>query len=191
MDMIIKSKIKQGILKLFFFNEDKEFYLSQIAKTIDTSRGTAQRELRKLEKIGILKSEKKSSLRYYFLNKQDPLFDEWRGLVHKTIGIETELRRMVRKMTGVRFAFIFGSYTKGDFNSGSDVDLFIIGNPDKHELAEGIKRMEKGIEREINYHVYGEDEFEKKIRSNSFLQNIIKKIIILTPNEEEFRKILR
>lgn len=190
-DVIIKSKIKQNILKLLFYsNESKEFYLSEIAKIVKTSRGTAQRELEDLKKVGIVGSEKKANLRYYFLNKQDPLFEEWQGIVKKTIGIEKEFEEIIKKIGGIKFAFIFGSYIKGDFKSDSDIDLFIIGNPNEDKLIEYINKLEKKIDREINYHIYGASEFRNKIREDSFLKNITKNYILLTSNQDEFKRLL-
>lgn len=191
LNLIIKSKIRQGILKLFFSNKNKEFYLSEIAKIMNVSRGTTQREAEKLEKIGILKSEKKNNLRYFILNRQDPLFEEWESIIRKTIGIETELEKVLQKIGRIRFAFIFGSYAKGDFKSDSDIDLFIVGNPDEDIVISKIKKIEKEINREINYHIYSEKEFQKRIKTDSFLQNITKKYILLTKNKNEFETISR
>lgn len=188
-DIIGKSKIKQSILKLLFSNQEKEFYLSELARIIETSRGNAQRELKKLEAAGIIKSEKRNNLKYYFLNKQNSLFAEWEGIVKKTVGIENELKNIIQKIDRIKYAFIFGSYAKGDFKSNSDIDLFIIGNPLEDELIKKINKLEKEINREINYHIYSEKEFKKKVKISSFLQNVIKKYTMLTPNEKEFRKI--
>ena len=190
-DIIGKSKIKQNILKLLFSNQEKEFYLSEIARIAGASRGNAQKELKKLEKVGIIKSEKRNNLRYYFLNKQNSLFAEWEGIVKKTIGIENELKNIIQEISRIEHAFIFGSYARGDFKSESDIDLFIIGNPEENELIRQITKLEKEINREINYHIYSEKEFKKKIKINSFLQNVVKKYIMLTDNEKEFRKMLR
>ncbi|HAI74412.1 MAG TPA: hypothetical protein DCS28_02030 [Candidatus Moranbacteria bacterium] len=190
-DILGKSKIRQSILKLLFSNQEKEFYLSEIARIINASRGNAQKELKKLEETGIIKSEKRNNLRYYFLNKQNPLFTEWEGMVKKTVGIENELKNIIQKISEIEYAFIFGSYAKNDFKSESDIDLFIIGNPSEDELIKQINKLEKEINREINYHIYSEKEFKEKIKTNSFLKNIIKKYIMLTPNEKKFRKIFR
>ncbi|MFA6047369.1 MAG: nucleotidyltransferase domain-containing protein [Parcubacteria group bacterium] len=191
LNLFFKSKTRQGIAKLLFSNEDKKFYLSEIARIVAASPGTAQRELEKMLKTGIIKSEMVASRRYYFANKQDPIFFDVQNIVRKTIGIEAGLESVVKKISNIEFAFIFGSYAKGDFGGNSDVDLFIIGNPDEDELIAKISKIEKEIDREINYHIWGVAEFLKKIKKDSFLQNVTKKYILLTKNKNEFRKLLQ
>lgn len=190
LDLITKSKTRQKILKLLFANENKSFYLSEIAKKTKTSTGTCQRELNKMVKSGILKTEKQGPLRYYTLNKQNSLFNEFKSIVNKTIGIEPELKKQVNKIKGLKYAFIFGSYAKGDFGANSDIDLFVIGRIDEDDLFPKIKKIEESVNREINYHLYTEKEFLKNIKTNTFLQNISKKYQLLTNNLNEFRKLL-
>lgn len=191
--IIGRSKIRQKILKLLFANESKSFYLSEIAKIIGTSAGNAQRGLEKLAKEGIVKSEKKANLHYYILDRKNPIFKDIESIVRKTVGIETELAEILGKMKGVEFAFIFGSYAKGeDFRSDSDVDIVIIGNPDETELNRKIGLLEKSIGREINYHLYSDArEFIKKVKNESFLANVVRQYIFLAGDIDEFKKLRR
>lgn len=190
LNLFFKSKTQQGIARLLFSNEDKKFYLSEIARIVAASPGTTQRELEKMLKTGIIRSEMADNRHYYFANKQDPIFFDVQNIIRKTIGIEAELRSAMSRISNVEFAFIFGSYAKGDFGGNSDVDLFIIGNPNEDKLITKISKMEKEISREINYHIYGAAEFRKKIKKDSFLQNITKNYVLLTKNQNEFRKLL-
>jgi predicted nucleotidyltransferase len=178
---------------LLFANESKSFYLSEIAKIIGSSAGNTQRELERLVKDGIVKSEKKANLRYYGLDRKNPIFSDLENIVKKTIGIEAELKKILDSLMGVKFSFIFGSYLKGEeFKSDSDVDIIIIGTPDENKLSRNIGRLERAIGREINYHIYSSaEEFRKKIKNQSFLKNVVKKYQILTGDKNEFKRILR
>lgn len=197
LDLITKSKIRQKILKHLFSQKDRSFYLSEIAKQAGVSAGTCQRELNRLIKHGLLTSEKKATIRYYSLNQRNPLFDDFKKMVDKTIGIESELRQLVKKIKGLKFAFIFGSYVKGDFGSDSDIDLYLVGDISEDEFLTKLKKIEKTINREINYHLSSELEFKKKLKhinQNSFYKNIIQDHILLTDNIDdfsEFRKLLK
>ncbi len=190
-DLISKSKVRRQILKILFSSPDKEFYLSEIAKKIDASVGNCQRELEKMVRANVLTSQKKVNLRVYSVDRRNPFYRDLQNIINKTIGIEEEIRRMIRKISGVRFAFIFGSYAKGELSSVSDIDLFIIGKIDEDALIKKLTKSEKSIDREINYHIYSEKEFKKKFRENSFLQNIVKNYILLTNNKNEFKRLLR
>ena len=190
--IIAKSKIRQKILKLLFANEEKSFYLSEIARIAGTSAGNAQRDLEKLVKEGIAKSDKKANLRYYSLDKKNPAFADIENIVRKTIGIEAELAEIFRKLKGVDFVFIFGSYVKEGLKNESDIDIVIIGKPDEDELNRKISQLEKTIGREINYHLYStESEFIKKIKKESFLKNVVRRYKLLVGDKNELKKLLQ
>jgi predicted nucleotidyltransferase len=159
-----------------------------MAGMIETSIGTTQRELNKLVEEEVVSSRKYANLRYYFLNKKNPYFQDLQKIVSKTIGIEFELKKIISGKKGVEYAFIFGSYARGGFNYQSDLDLFIIGDPDQDSLIKDINSAEEYLGREINYHVYYAEEFKQELKHNSFLQNAIKNTIFLTDNEDEFRR---
>jgi predicted nucleotidyltransferase len=186
-----KSKTKQKILRLLFANEEKSFYLSEIAKIVGVSAGNAQRELNRLKRDGVVASQKKGNLRYYSLDKNNPAFPDIENIVKKTIGIELELSEIFSGLKGVKFAFVFGSYAKNELKSGSDIDIVVIGNLDENELSKKTNSAENEIGREINYHIYSLPEFKKRLREESFLKNVVKKYKILSGNKNEFRKILQ
>jgi len=190
-DFIFKSKTKREILNFLFSFSEKEFYLSEIARKISTSVGTCQRELDKLVKANILGSEKRNNLKLYFVDKKNPFYNDLKNIINKTIGLEGKIKKTVNKIKGVEFAFIFGSYVKGNFSNNSDIDLFIIGEIKEDEIFKKIKMLENEIGREINYHIYSKVEFKKKFKTNSFLQNILKNNIFLTDNKDEFRKLFK
>lgn len=191
LEILQKSKVRQNILKLFFANEEKSFYLSEIAKIIKVSAGTCQRELNRIVLSDILKMEKRANLNFYFLNKQNPLLKEIRSIFAKTLGIEIELKKIIKSVSGVKYALIFGSYVKGGFHSDSDIDLLIIGQINEDELIRKIKILERIIQKEINYHLYLEDDFRQKLKQKSFLQNVLQNYLILTDNDYEFKKLFK
>jgi predicted nucleotidyltransferase len=190
-DFIFKSKTKKEILKLLFSFPEKKFYLSEIARKINSSIGSCQRELEKLVKSNILSSKKKNNLKLYFVDKKNTFYNDLKNIINKTIGLEGKIKTGVKRVKGVEFAFIFGSYVKGNFSNDSDIDLFLIGDISEDEVFEKFRAVEKEIGREINYHIYSKSEFKKKFKSDSFLQNIIKNNIFLTDNKDEFGKLFR
>ena len=191
LDLITKSKTRQNILRLLFANPKNEFYLSEIAKKTKASVGNCQRELSKMVKLGILKSDRKTNLIFYSVNRQSPIFDEFSKIISKTIGLDEELRNLIKKFPGIKFALIFGSYLRKDFSANSDIDLFLVGKINETVLIKEIRLLESAVGREINYHLYSEEDFKSKLKVNSFLQNIVKNYLFLTDNQNEFEKLLR
>ena len=189
-ELLTKSKIRKNIILLFVYNQRKEFYLSEIARMVNTSPGTAQRELNRLIAMDFVTFQKTANLNVYKLNIKHPLLGEIESIVQKTFGMEVELRAELSKIGQIRYAFLFGSYVKGGFKSDSDIDLFIIGDAENEQVFDTIQKVEEKIGREINYHVLSENEFKEKVRKNFFLQEIVKDFIMLKGDESEFKRIV-
>ena len=172
---IFRSKAKQAIFRLYFTNPEKRFYLRELERELSTPVSMLRKELIALEKEGLFSSSKQGNLLYYSLNKEYALYNEIKTIVFKTIGIQGTLAKTLLPLKNIGVAFIYGSYAKDASNAKSDVDLFIIGNPDEDILIEKINTLEKSLKREINYSIYSRVDFEKKKKQkDSFIGDIIK-----------------
>lgn len=190
-DILFKSKIRQKILSRFFADESRKFYINEMARLVNTTQGTCRRELNRLVDMGVLTTSKEGNLLYYHVNKQNPLYREFSTIIQKTIGIEAKLKSALQDFRGISFAFIFGSYAKREFRPESDIDVVIIGIIEEGSLVRVFKDVEKAIGREINYHIYTGKEFKNKLRTDSFIKNIIKNRIIIKGDEIAFRELLK
>lgn len=191
LNFITKSKIRQKILLLFLYHPERAYYINETAKIIKTSSGTAQRELEKLADSGFLKKEKNANLTYFRINPENPLLDDIKSITKKTIGLEQLLKDELGKLEQVKFAFLFGSYIKGDFKPDSDIDLYAIGDIDENEFYKTIKTVEAKIMREVNYHLSSLEEFRKNLEKSFFHKEILKNYQLLIGNENEFRKFIK
>ena len=97
------------ILKLFFAQPEKEYYLREIAKILGKEPSHYQRHLDEFVAQGILLDERKGNMRFFKLNKNFHLFAEIRSIISKTLGIEAKLQSLVDKQDGLEGAFLFGS----------------------------------------------------------------------------------
>ncbi len=168
------------ILNLFFKDQEKEYYFREIAKKLNKEPSYCQKYLDNLVKDKILLDERRGNMRFFRLNKEHPLYEEIKSIVSKTIGLENELKELVDKLDNVECAFVFGSIAKGTENSNSDIDLMLIGDINQDAFITMLSSLEGKIAREINYHIYSNQEIVKKIKekdgfiSNIFLSPIIK-----------------
>jgi len=130
-DFLGKSNIRKKIILLFVYNPRKEYYLSEVARAVGTSAGTAQREINRLLKSDFVIFHKKANLNLYRLNTRFTLIEEVRSIIRKTIGVEVDLKRDLTEVGGIIYAFLFGSYAKKGLKSDSDIDLYIIGDAEE------------------------------------------------------------
>ena len=185
-----RSRIRQKIILLFVYNKGKEFFLSEVARWVNTSAGTAQRELNRLRRMDLLTFDKKGNLSFYKLNDANPLLDEIEIIVRKTLGIEVELKKALAGIRGIRWAFTFGSHAKGTLKADSDIDLFIIGSMSEDDVYNAVRTVEEIVGREINYHLSGESEFAKSSKDGSFYKEIAAGPLMLIGREDELRQFI-
>ena len=185
------TKNRAELLRLFFTNPERSFYMQEIGRILDKKPGVFQRTLNNLVSEGIVESEHKANARYFKANKHYPLYKELKSIVFKTVGVEASLKAELELINGIQYAFIYGSYAKGKENYLSDIDLVIIGNPDEDELIKKLDRLEEKLQREINYKFYKLKEFAKEIKEKEpFVLEIFKeKHTILIGDQDALRKI--
>jgi predicted nucleotidyltransferase len=93
-------------------------------------------------------------------------------------------------LPGIKYAFIFGSYAKGEENAQSDIDLIVVGDVDIDSIDERMTGLEKKLGRSINYLTFDEREFSRKRRKrDGFIMEVLKdKKIMLIGDEEHLKK---
>ena len=80
---LIQSKARVKLLSLFLTNSDKRFYSRELVKLTGEHYNAIWRELCHLERIGLLLSENKTNIKYYYANKLFPLYEELKCIVVK------------------------------------------------------------------------------------------------------------
>lgn len=182
---ITKSKLREELLTLYFTTPNKKYYLRELERILNFSVGNIRRELIKLESTGLFLSENKGNLVYYYLNKSYPLFKELKSIIFKTSGAPKMLQNILNKFDGIDRAFIYGSFAKGKERESSDIDLLIIGEVNEDKLIEVISNVERKLQREINYSIYGKEDFKKKEKEGRpFILDILKEKKIFLIGDE-------
>jgi predicted nucleotidyltransferase len=171
---IFGSKVRKSLFKLYFTNPDSAYYPRELERMLDIPVSMIHKELMRLQKEGLLTSARKANSVFFSLNKAYPLFDELKSIVFKTIGIQGELKKALDSIKGIKTAFIYGSFARNQADASSDIDLFIIGEIDENKLVREIRKLEKGLKRDVNYNLYSEKDFTKKKKEkDSFIKDLI------------------
>ncbi len=181
------SSTRAELLGLFFNNPDDRFYLREIARHIGKDAAGIKRELDKLVKIGLLAIEKRGVQKYYFANKNSPIFSEMKGLIFKTTGVQGAMKTSLSRLKGVKVAFIYGSYAKGAEKEDSNINLMVVGQANITELNDMVMGLEEKLKRDIDYLVFDEQEYKKrKELRDPFIRELLKgKKIFLIGKEDE------
>lgn len=175
--LLSKSSLKKRLLAIFFTNPEAELYVREAAARINADPTNVSRELRKLEEEGLFFSKSRGKQKYFRLNKNYPLYGEFKSMIMKTVGVQGSLETLVKGVPGVRRAFIYGSFARNTERAGSDIDLCLIVRKNEFKessLLEGLHRLERALGREINYTFLTEEEWKSKQRlKDSFIMKLL------------------
>ena len=93
LDTFITSRVRRKIIVIYAKYPDFKTHVRGLAKLIKEDAGNIQRELKKLEKVGFLISEKQANTKVYFTNKQFHIFKELQGIVLKSQRAATQKKQ--------------------------------------------------------------------------------------------------
>ncbi len=190
---LFSSKTRVEILKLFLFNPQDSFYQRQISAITHQPIRGVQREVIKLESIGLIEKSIQGNRIYYKTNKKCPIFEQLKMILFKSVGIAEVLEKNLKKRNNIKIAFIYGSYAKGQENLLSDIDLMVVGSITSKELSSILSKPKRELTREINYAVFPQQEFRERIRNKDhFLNAVLKdKKIFIVGNKNELKAIIK
>lgn len=167
------SKIAQKVLTYFLLNPQAEMYLNEMANKFNVDRGNLTKKLAEWEREGILFKNKTGNLSIYQINKKYPLLAEIKKIAQKSFGLENELKKILKKIKGLKIAVIFGSYAQNRLGAESDIDLLLVGSHNFLKTQEEVVKLQRQFDREINVIDMTEKEFEKK-KNGELLKNVFK-----------------
>ncbi len=183
----LRSDARRRLLAYYFTNPTSRHHLRDLAERLSTDPSNLSKELRRLEREGLFRSEISGRQKYFQLNREYPLFDEVRRIVGKTIGAVGVIRGCLKKIGGIDEAYLYGSFAKNQQDAASDVDVLVIGAPREEILAQAVRKLERQLGREINYTVLTPKEFaSRRARKDAFLENVWhnKRVSLIAPDEE-------
>jgi predicted nucleotidyltransferase len=183
----LRSAARRRLLAYYFTNPTARHHLRDLAARLSTDPSNLSKELGRLEREGLFRSEISGRQKYFHLNREYPLFAEVKKIVEKTIGAVTVIRESLRKIEGIDKAYLYGSFARNQQDAASDLDVLIIGVPREEVLAQAAQKLERQLGREINYTVLTPKEFEsRRARKDAFLENVWhnKRVSLIAPDEE-------
>ncbi len=166
--------MRDRLLSEFLGRPAVKAHVREAARRVGASAPAVAEELSRLATAGILSTERIGRSLVYSVNERSPIVPELRSLVRKTIGVEGQLRSALEGLPGVEAAYVFGSRASGRETPQSDVDLLVVGAPDRAALAERLAQVEEAIGRDINLvQVTGDDLERHRTGPSPFWKSVL------------------
>jgi predicted nucleotidyltransferase len=192
-DRLFGSKTRVTLLVKLLMNSEKSFYIRELSRELNIPYGMLYKEEKNLASLNIINEENKGKVTLVTINKSLPFFAELKNLLIKTAGLGDLLKNALSELSGVRYALVYGSFASGEESASSDIDVLIVGSAKEEKILNAIGSTEKTVGREINYILWNEEEFMKRVRSRHHLLTEIasKPLMMLIGEEDEFRRTIK
>ena len=152
LNKLITSKTRLRLLIKFFINQANSGYLNGLATEFNESTNSIRKELNHLSEAGYLQKYKDHNKVGYKANTGHPLFDMLQKVVHKHLGLEEIVERVLERMGPVQKILLVGDYAEG-LDSGT-IDVVLIGNKLNTEYIEALEEKIEGvIDRKVNFYL--------------------------------------
>jgi predicted nucleotidyltransferase len=161
---LFRSRGQARLLARVFLHPNERLSLNQLAAELGSDPATVQREAERLERAGILTSERVGTARLIRPNESSPFYPELSGLIFKAFGPLPVLRGRLAQLPGVEGAFIFGSwasrYAGEPGEAPGDIDLLILGRPDRRKLARLCREASEELGLEVRPTVLAKEDWD-------------------------------
>lgn len=133
---------------------DEEHSIAELAAVAKTDTGTMTREVRRLEGASVLRSRLVGRSKLVAANHEAPFYRALRDLVVIVLGPAEVIGEELAGLGGIEAAAIFGSWAaRASGEPGpapADIDLLVIGRPDRDDLHDAVGRARTRLGRDIN-----------------------------------------
>ncbi len=151
---ILRSQQQAELLALLLGDPDLETSLSDLGTRLGMPTPSVHREVERAEAAGIVVSRRVGNTRLVRADTDSPYFDDLAGLLTKAFGVPQLLANAFADIDGIERALVFGSWAArfhgepGERPVG-DIDVLVLGNPDRDELFSRLRPLEERLGRPI------------------------------------------
>lgn len=146
---LLRSRFQAEFLAAVLLNPEREWSLTDLARLVGASVATAQREIQRAEEAGVVRSRKIGNTRLVRADPVGTLTEALTELLLRSIGPKQILTEALRGVSGIDTAYLFGSWAAryaGDRGPAPhDIDVLVIGQPDRDALDEAIALAERRL----------------------------------------------
>jgi hypothetical protein len=116
---------------LFLMHPKNEYFIREITRNLKEQINSVRRELNNLKKVGMLKTRSKNRKKFYYINSEFELLDEFAQIFTKVANPQDEIVREIAKLGEIDFLLFAGQFV-GEKDTG--VDIFVVADIDKDAL---------------------------------------------------------
>jgi hypothetical protein len=178
---VFRSRLQGEILALVLGDPAVEWTAEDLARRTGHPRHTVANELRRLEAAGLFTARMIGRSKIVRASAGNPYYEPLARLAIMSFGPPQVIREEFGTIDHTEQLFIFGSWAAryaGEHGlAPHDVDVLIIGTPDRDEVYEAARRAQERLGREVNTTVRkaeqwegAQDGFARQVRSSPLVE---------------------
>jgi predicted nucleotidyltransferase len=171
---LLRSRLQAEALSAVLLDPEREWSLTELARLVGASVATVQREIQRAEEAGVVRSRRLGNTRLVRADPEGVLTAPLTELLLRSFGPKQLLADALRDVPGIDAAYLFGSWAAryaGDRGPAPhDIDVLVIGQPDRDALDAAISATERRLARPVQVTIRrrswwnkGDDSFRKEI----------------------------
>jgi predicted nucleotidyltransferase len=177
---LLRSRLQAEVLTLVLLTPGQEWTLTELASRVGSSVSSVQREVVRAEQAGVMTSRRVGNARLVKA-AGSPLTAPLTDLLMRSFGPRQVLAEELSGVPGIESAYLFGSwaarYAGHEGRPPADLDVLVIGVPDRDALDDAAQRAGARLAREVNVTIRsadwwrsGDDGFHSEIMRRPIVQ---------------------
>jgi DNA-binding Lrp family transcriptional regulator len=159
---IFRSRQQVELLALILGDPESETSISDLSAQLGIPFASVHREVERAERAGVLTSRKIGNTRLVRADTSSPYFDGLSAVLVRAFGVPAVLGRAMSGLFYIDQAFVFGSWASRYLGEEAerpvqDIDLLVLGEPDRNALYERIEKATKKLGREVQVTIRDSD----------------------------------
>ena len=180
---IFRSAGQGRLLARVYLQPDRPATIAQLARELELDDGGLTREADRLERSGLVRTERVGRSRLLHRNEESPYFHELYGLLLKALGPATSIGEELSDVEGVDEAFLYGSwaarYVGERGEDPFDLDVLVVGRPSRIAIARAERMLSEQLGREVNAVIVTPEEWEAA--ESGFLEEVRRRPLVPVP----------
>ena len=172
---LFASKTLSAVLARFALEPDRTFYQRELMRVTGTTLHPLQRELARLERMGLVRRKPRGKHVEYSIDVAHPTWTPLRTLLLRTVALGDALGEALSPLAeSIDAAFIYGPFASGDTDSASDIALMGISEIGLRQISDALHAANLDLGWEINPSVYRPKAVAEKLAAQEhFVTSVI------------------
>lgn len=178
---VFRSPLQGEVLALVLGDPDMEWTVEDLAERTGHPYQTVANEIRRLQAADLVIARSIGRSKLLRANASSPYFRPLAQLALMAFGAPLVVEEEFMPLDGIERIFIFGSWAArfaGESGPAPrDVDVLLVGHPDRDAAYEATRRAERRLGREVNVVIRGREDwdsasdgFARQLRSSPLLE---------------------